>query len=113
VKRAGSPIVLTITDRADISQRHQHTDTGRGHQPTHRLVLTGFGDQTPAQCGDLLVDGFPSPEQGFNNIVQRTVGDQAFSVKVLPTPLPASRPNGLRRIWLPDRPTRQPAGPAP
>jgi hypothetical protein len=39
--------------------------------------LASLGDQTPAQRGDLLVDGVPSPEQGFSDLVQRTIGDQA------------------------------------
>ena len=58
----------------------KHADTGRSHQLAHRVVLASLSDQTPAQRGDLLVDGFPSSQQCFNNIVQRTVGDQAANL---------------------------------
>ena len=92
-----------IGNPADTGQRDQDADAGRGHQPAPRVVLGG-----PRRRLNLRVDRLPGPEQGLGDLAQGTVGDQALSAKVLPTPLPVSRPNGLStpRIWLP-RSTRR------
>jgi hypothetical protein len=87
-----------IADPADIGQRDQDADAGRGHQPAPRVVLGGARRRL-----NLRADRLPGPEQGRGDLVQGTLGDQALSAKVLPIPLPVSRPNGLStpRIWLP------------
>mgnify|MGYP006870799098 CR=1 FL=1 len=67
----GMDEALRPIDDADIGERHDGPDAGRGHQPLHRLVLARHADAMAGEDGDLAADGLPGCQQGLGRGLQR------------------------------------------
>jgi hypothetical protein len=55
---------------ADIGEGNEDVDPGRGHQSSHRLILTGDDDEPATEDRDL---GLPGQQQRLDDLLERLV----------------------------------------